>query len=212
MADRYSFTNFTNEPFTGRYGGIDYLFAPGEIREFDPDKHYMLKLLAKQLADKELLKGIRNVGRNPNDQETFGESLGADGKKYIITVEGRIGLMRKAIGELADKPVPIPEGEEPEVGATLQVSTDVKTLQEQVQNLTEMVQSMAKEIKKTPKDEAPKEAPVEPTTPSMSTTREILAEMAEEAGISVTPDMAKEEIVELLSKSNHSQLVQVAAV
>ena len=142
MTDRYQFTNWTQEPFTGRYGGVDYLFAPQETREFDPDKHYMLILMAKQLADRELLRGTKSVGRNPNDLNTFGKSLDENGKVFVVTSDMRKVIMKKAIGELLDKPIPIPELQTEEAGATQAdkyISENVKNMQAEIRDLKEIV-------------------------------------------------------------------------
>ena len=56
VGDKLVFYNFTDEAFVGRYGGLDYHFRPRETASYDPDKHYMLVLFSKQLADRELLK------------------------------------------------------------------------------------------------------------------------------------------------------------
>src|SRR3990167_8752021 len=139
---RYEFTNFSDEAFTGRYNGVDYTFSPSETRSFDPDKHYMLILMSKQLADRELLKRIKNVGRDPKDMETWGKSLDEYGKPFAVTADMRKILMRQAIGDLADTPVPTPEEQREEAGTTQEASKDVKELQTQVKELTEMVQSL----------------------------------------------------------------------
>ena len=214
---RYSFFNWTDTSFSGRYGGNDYVFAPLQTREFDPDKHYALILMSKQLADLELLKGIDKVGRNPNDENTFGKSLDKDGKVYVITADMRKVLMRKAIGDLVDVPIPIPQDQSQtdEVGATQRASEDVKTLQEQVAQLTEMVQSMALASKgiSSPVVATPEAvgSPVEAEKPKeadMSTTRQVMYEMAVDAGLPVHEGMPKEEIVMLLAKYNQGAQVQ----
>ena len=207
---RYSFFNWTDTSFSGRYGGNNYVFAPFQTREFDPDKHYALILMSKQLADLELLKGIDKVGRNPNDENTFGKSLGKDGKVYVITADMRKVLMRKAIGDLVDVPIPIPQDQSQtdEVGATQRASEDVKTLREQVAQLTEMVQSMALASKgiSSPVVATPEAvgSPVEAEKPKdevgYGTSKEILYEMAVEAELPVSESMTKEELVELLSR------------
>ena len=204
MSDRYQFTNWTQELFVGRYGGQNFPFAVGESKEFDPDKHYQLILMAKQLADREIMKGIRSVGRNPNDEETWAKSLDVNGKPFVITVDLRKSLMRKAIGELVDKPIPIPEEtQSPEAGQTQEASADVKTLQDQVAHLTELVQSLAA-AKAEPVTPEPVEFTPAIETPaaaesSMSTTREVLYEMAVEQGLPVHEGSTKEEILELLN-------------
>ena len=223
MTDRYSFTNFSTEPFTGRYGGVDYFFAPSETKEFDPDKHYMLKLLAKQLADRELIRGIRSVGRNPNNEATFGKSLDDDGAEYVVTVDQRLALMRKAIGSLADKPVPIPEEQTQEAGTTQKTNEDVKSLEDKVKNLTETVEALTSALKSN--NTLPTFAPAKPSTipvqrippiPStepmqsssanMSNTREVLYEMALEQGLSVHEGNTKEELVSMLNSLNQAQV------
>src|SRR3990167_7284209 len=109
MDSKITFKNWTDEPFIGRFGGIDYTFQPGQEESYDNDKHYMLLLFAKQLADKELLKKVKSIGRNPQNMETWGKSLDEDGQVFVITAEYRKEYMRKAIGGLTDIPVKLPE-------------------------------------------------------------------------------------------------------
>jgi hypothetical protein len=141
----YAFTNWTQVPFEGRYGGVNYPFAPGESRVFDPDKHQMLIIMAKQLADRELLKGIAGVGKNPNDTEKFGKALDAEGNLFDLKVGDRKDYMRRAIGILVDTPLPIPADQMPdeEAGATAGATADISELKDQVEHLTELVQSLA---------------------------------------------------------------------
>lgn len=142
---RYAFTNFINDTFKGRYGGVDYIFASGEVREFDSDKHQMLIIMAKQLADQELLKNIKSVGKNPNDQERYGKSLDANGEIYTMTVEDRKSLMRRAIGELVDVAVPVPADllDESEVGATVNDTEVKEKLDKQDTQIAEMKEMIA---------------------------------------------------------------------
>lgn len=191
MAEKYQFTNWTEETFVGRFGGQPYTFAPQETISFDLDKHYMLTLLSKQLADRELIKGIKSVGRDSNNVETWAKSLDANGKPFVITSDMRKDLMRRAIGDLVDTPVPVP-GEEvaEEVGASKNTTEDITKLQEQIANLTEMVQSFAGQAKTV----EPK-----PVVPDMSIARQALVEMAQEAGIVVTDEMTKEQLVAALN-------------
>ncbi len=224
---RYSFTNWTDEPFTGRFSGDPYEFAPGETKEFDPDKHYMLVVMSKQLADRELVKGIVGVGRDPNNLQTYGKSLDAEGKIYKPGIELRKEMMRKAIGALVDTPVPTPEQPTEEAGATQGTSEDMQALKDQVQNLTELVQTLTSKIGEVrmppatvPVTDTPPVAPhiVNPTATveepqhaepgvdepkkgmaDMSLTREILVEMAGELGIEVGEDTTKEELIEAIN-------------
>ena len=193
--DRYQFTNFTNEPFTGRYGGVDYLFAPSETKEFDPDKHYMLILMAKQLADRELLKGAKSVGRNPNDLEKFGKSLDESGNLYVITVDSRREIMKKAIGELLDKPIPIPEVETEEAGSTQKVSDNVRGLQEEMRELKDLVSTFVSK----PKEEEPISPRNGVSEPSIIQTREALESIAKDKGIVGYETMSKERLVEAVA-------------
>ena len=219
---RYAFNNWSDTPFTGRYSRIDYPFAPGETKDFDPDKHQMLIIMAKQLADRELLKGIAGVGKNPNDNERFGKALDANGNPFVMTTGDRKDLMRKAIGELVDTPLPVPADQVEEVGGTKETQADISQLQEQVKNLTEMVGSLVAKLGEnpvnvpaapaiptaqtppeplTPENTPPKEPIAKPDQPAtMNTTREILLEMATERGLKPTPEMTKEQLVELLNK------------
>lgn len=217
----YSFTNWTQVPFTGRYNGVDYLFAAGEKRPFDPDKHQMLIIMAKQLADRELLKGIAGVGRNPNDVDKFGKALDKDGNLFDMKVGDRKDYMRKAVGVLVDTPLPVPAEQMPdqEAGAT----AGLAELKDQVEHLTELVQSLtaakgrdttpqsveppassAPSAPAAPEPESVAPAPEVPPTvlpapPNMGMTREILMEMAQEAGLDPNPHISKEELVKLLS-------------
>lgn len=254
---RYAFTNWSAESFEGRYGGQPYPFAPGETRNFDPDKHQMLIILAKQLADRELLKGVAGVGRNPNDLDKWGKALDKNGEIFNIGTNDRRDLMRKAIGELVDTPLPTPPEQQPDVeaGATQGTVNDISALQEQVANLTELVTNLVKTqgvepapptppsepatqtapavpttpseptepttptVPTTPTTPTVPEEPTEPVTPAqpptpavpappvepekpladMSTTREILMEMAQEAGLKPNPQATKEQLVDLLN-------------
>jgi len=196
---KYTFFNFTDEPFTGRFGGHPYLFAPKEIQSFDPDKHYMLIVMAKQLADRELLKKAVTVGKNPNDMEKFGKALDEHGNIFTLTVEGRRTLMKKAIGDLVDTPVPTPDIQE-EVGSTQGTESDIAGLKSQISEMKEMIEQLTAASVKTPVTivSAPQPHPVD-DVPSMDMTRDLLVEMAQDSGLDVTPEMRKEDIVALLS-------------
>ena len=221
--NRYSFTNWTSELFTGRFGGQPYEFNPGEVKEFDPDKHYMLIVLSKQLADQELIKGAVGVGRDPNNPTTFGKSLGADGKPWIVSAETRKEFMRKAIGELVDTPIPTPDQPTEEAGATkgdAVVNEQIAHLTELVENLTKQVASSNKPLEnvipvpeigvvepKKPLDVQPnpekapvEEKPAEPAKADLGMAREALYEMAVEAGLNPHEQMTKEELIESLNK------------
>src|SRR3990167_9921888 len=141
MDSKITFKNWTDEPFIGRFGGIDMTFQPGQEESYDSDKHYMLLLFAKQLADKELLKKVKSIGRNPQNMETWGKSLDQDGHVFVITADSRKEYMRKAIGGLTDIPVKLPEAfaDNAEAGATAKVSADVESLQNEVKELRELI-------------------------------------------------------------------------
>lgn len=189
---KYEFTNFSDQSFTGRFAGIDYTFAPGETRSFDPDKHYMLLLMAKQLADRELVRKIKMVGRDPKDMETWGKSLDDLGRPFIITSDMRKSLMYKAIGSLVDTPVPTPEQATDEAGATKESSTDIKTLQDEVSELKELVASLTTALKSPPVIPS---ISASPTNEPTSTTREVLTSLAADLGITETEHMTKEELI-----------------
>lgn len=207
---RYEFTNFSDESFTGRYNGVDYTFAPGETRPFDPDKHYMLILLSKQLADKELEKKIKGVGRDPKDMETWGKAIDHVGRPLVITKDMRKTIMRQAIGTLVDLPIPIPEDQDlaDEAGATKEVSKDVRVLQDEVGELKDMIKSLiASNANQTSQRSTPpaivndntvgnKE---ETVTEPVSMTREALTSLAVDAGITGTDRMTKEELIHAIS-------------
>lgn len=200
--EKYKFTNWTDSSFEGRYGGVPYLFAPGETQSFDPDKHYMLILLSKQLASREMAKRVSNVGRNPNDLITFGKAIDAKGGLVDITVSERRSLMHKAIGNLLDKVIPIPNDQSEEAGTTLSSSQDVKTLQEQVSHLTELVQSLAAEKKVVKQTNGQSETPKEPVVQVVqekNIAREALVDLAKEQDIAVSETMTKQEIIEALN-------------
>lgn len=210
---RYEFTNFTEDAFTGRFGGIDYTFAPGETRSFDPDKHYMLLLLAKQLADRELVRRIKSVGRDPKDMERWGKSLDANGQPFVITADMRKIIMRDAIGVLADTPVPTPDHETDEAGATKETTADVKTLQDEVRELKELVGSLTSALSQTTQPRMnvstdrvsspvnSDSSVVEPNTNGLGLTREVLEEMASDAGITKTETMTKEELIRAVNQT-----------
>jgi hypothetical protein len=206
---RYEFTNFTDSSFTGRYGGIDYTFAPGETRMFDPDKHYMLLLLAKQLADRELGKKVKSIGRDPKDMETWGKSLGDDGKIFVITSDMRRTLMREAVGNLVDIPIPIPADANlpEEAGSTKETNEDVKALKDQVAELTATVQALTKTTKAQSQSEGvasltPETTQVVEPQSQPSMTRSALTSMAQDLGINNTETMTKEELIHAISSRN----------
>lgn len=194
----YEFTNFTTERFTGRFGGVDYTFEAGETRRFDPDKHYMLIILAKQLADRELVKKIKQVGRDPKDTTTWGKSLDEFGNIFNINSEMRKAVMRDAIGSLVDTPVPTPDDEvhTSEAGATHESETDVQSLKDQVRELSEMVQSFSQQASKSV---VQAEAVAEPEPVGM--TREALESIAADIGIVGTSTMTKEELIQRVSSA-----------
>lgn len=201
---RYEFFNFTEQSFTGRYGGVDYTFAPNETRSFDPDKHYMLILLSKQLADRELEKKVKGVGRDPKDMETWGKALDHVGKPIVITKDMRKTIMRLAIGSLVDLPIPIPEDQEvvEEAGSTKEINQDVKALQSEVSELKDMVQSLVSHASKTqPRVEpsVPMPDAAVPATEPTSMTRSALVAIAQDLGITDTDSMTKEELIHTVS-------------
>ena len=194
---KYTFFNFSDTPFTGRFGGQPYPFTPGETQSFDPDKHYMLIVMAKQLADRELLRKAVSVGKNPNDLGKFGKALDAAGNIFTMTVEGRRELMRKAIGDLLDTPIPTPDQSD-EVGSTQETESDIKGLKDQVAQMKEMIEKLtALSIHPPQAPQAVQEKPQD--SPSMGMARSLLEEMAVDAGHVVTPEMSKENLVNLLS-------------
>src|SRR3972149_1978309 len=201
MQQKYSFTNFTKEEFTGRFAGVNYIFASGETREFDPDKHYMLILLAKQLADRELIKKVKNVGRDPKDMETWGKALDEFGKPFTITGEIRKSLMKQAVGFLIDTPIPVPEDQIEEGGITKEQSEDVKQLQNQVKDLTQIVQQLT-QVEKSNQPQPQTEIPSnieEPIKEQPSMTREALSMLATDLGIENIEKMTKEELIHNIS-------------
>ena len=191
---KYTFFNFSDTPFTGRFGGQPYPFQAGETQSFDPDKHYMLIVMAKQLADKELLKKAVSVGKNPNDLEKFGKALDAAGNIFTMTVEGRQELMRKAIGDLLDTPIPTPDQSD-EIGSTQETEADIKGLKDQLAQMKEMLEKLTAAAVQP----AQVVQPVQEHSPSMGMARSLLEEMAVDAGHVVTPEMSKEDLVNLLS-------------
>ncbi len=202
---RYEFTNWTDDSFTGRCGGVDYTFAPGETRSFDPDKHYMLILLSMQLADLELNKRVKSVGRNAQDMETWGKALDAEGKPFNVTSDMRKVLMRRAIGMLVDTPIPTPDDiqDAADAGETKGASEDIKSLQAQVAELTAMIQSLsqgkATQLRTEPVSVSGKEPSAQPVSEPSSMTRDVLISMAREFGIHGTERMTKEELIHAVS-------------
>ncbi len=209
MNTKYEFTNFTEDSFTGRCAGVDYTFAPGETRSFDPDKHYMLLLLAKQLADRELEKRVKGVGRDPKDMETWGKSLDHTGKPMVITKDMRKVVMRQAIGALVDTPIPVPEDQEiaQEAGSTKEISADVRVLQDQVKDLMDLVRSQnqptqpryAPPVERVSNEGHPTGSQVQTVPEPVSMTREALTSLAQDAGITNTDRMTKEELIHAIS-------------
>lgn len=215
MDSKITFKNWTDETFVGRFGGVDITFQPGQEESYDSDKHYMLLLLAKQLADRELLKKVKAIGRNPQNMETWGKSLDEQGQVFVITAEHRKEYMRKAIGGLTDIPVKLPEpvqADNEEAGATQKVSQDVVALQDEVKELRELIaQNVANHTNgQVP---SPSQKVEVPSTPEVkeeltgSLLRESLVEMAKEKGIEVTDEMPKDEIISRIAAANE----QVAA-
>lgn len=218
---RYEFFNFTDRPFTGRYGGVDFLFAPQEKRQFDADKHYQLLLMAKQLADRELSKNVAGVGRDSKDAETFGKSLDANGRPFVITNEARIEVMRKAIGVLVDIPVPVPADEKraTEAGETKRVSEDVEGLKSEIRELRELILQLAgnrtapvqpvetqPRIGATKDDLASKDSEDEPNQSGaeLNLSRKALEEMATDLGVVDASKKTKQELIDAINaaKSN----------
>lgn len=212
MENKITFKNWTDEPFVGRFGGVDITFQSGQEESYDSDKHYMLLLLAKQLADRELLKKVKSIGRNPQNMETWGKSLDENGEVFVITAEHRKEYMRKAIGTLADTPVKLPEpvqADNEEAGATQKVSADVEALQSEVRELRELIaQNVANHTNgvvpsPTQKVEVPATSEAkEELTGNML--RESLVELAKEKGIEVTDDMPKDVIIAKIAEVNQA--------
>lgn len=196
---KYEFTNWADETFTGRYGGINYTFAPSETRGFDPDKHYMLLLMAKQLADRELSKKVIKVGRDPKDMETWGKSLDEFGKPFTVTSDMRKALMRKAVGILVDTAIPIPDEVRPEAGATQETSQDVQAMKTQIAELTEMVKTLTKQTVHPITTEIKTPDPIATPTEPVTMTRGVLESMAHDLGIENTEGMTKEELIHAVS-------------
>lgn len=195
---RYEFTNFSSDHFTGRFGGINYEFEPGETRSFDPDKHYMLLILAKQLADNELIKQIKGVGRDQKDSDTWGKSLDKDGRPFMITVPARKDLMRKAIGALTDTPIPVPEDKVQEAGATKEASEDIRQLKQELQDMKELLASFGTSIHNDAAQAAGKK-PLEVTEQPMA--RETLETLAKEQGIEDVESKSKVELQEEINEN-----------
>ncbi len=203
---KYEFTNWTEDTFTGRFGGVNYTFAPMETRTFDPDKHYMLLTLAKQLGDRELIKRVKAVGRDQKDSETWGKSLGEDGKVFTVTKEMRKEMMRHAVGELVDIPVPTPDDRDnrAEAGSTRDTNESVSSLKSEVAELKELVQALVNQKVQVPRQAStPIAARSEtPTQEPVSMTREVLESMATDLGINDTIKMTKEELIHAVSSRN----------
>jgi len=198
VGDKLVFYNFTNEVFTGRHGGQDYTFQPKEKTTYDSDKHYMLVHLSKQLADRELLKQIKGVGRNPNNNETWAKSLDVNGKPFNITPGLRKELMKKAVRDLVDKPVAIPEGvKDVEAGSTQESNKKMEDMRNEIAELKNLVtKAVNKEVAREDKDTVPV-AKKEEMANSMY--RQTLVEMAKEQGIEVTLEMTKQDIINALA-------------
>ncbi len=210
---RYSFYNFTETPFEGRFGGQPYVFAPGETKEFDPDKHHMLHILAKQLADRELAKGVKGILRTKEAGNDYGKAIDANGNLYKPTIEDRKALMRKSIGELADKAIPYPVQEEPEAGATKETTEDIAELKETVKSLMEMVQGLTNQLGAVKQPTVPVNSPigngqppVEAVEPSSTgVTRDVLSEMLKEKGITPPENASKEQLIRLFENRGSVQ-------
>jgi hypothetical protein len=61
-----SFTNYTSEPFTGKWNGVAKTFKPGEKRQM---AEYLARHFAKHLANQELIKKNKQVHTSPKDPE-----------------------------------------------------------------------------------------------------------------------------------------------
>jgi len=211
MDSKLTFKNWTDETFVGRFGGVDISFAAGEEKSYDSDKHYMLLLLAKQLADQELLKKVKSIGRNPQNMETWGKSLDENGQVFVITAEGRKEYMRKAIGGLTDLPVKFPDQPEDteEAGATAKVSQDVSALQKQLKEVQDLLAQVVTNNTNGQVPSPSKKVEV-PSTPEVkeeltgSMLRDSLIEMAKEKGIEVTDDMPKDVIIAKIAETNQA--------
>ena len=217
---RYQFTNWTDEPFEGRFGGVPYLFAPQETKEFDPDKLHMLHILAKQLTERELAKGAKGILRTKEAGNDYGKAIDANGNLYKPTLEDRKSMMAKAIGDLVDKSLPFPEHQEPEAGATKETTENITALQDQVKSLTDMVQGLVNQIgalKAPPSPAAPPTpAPVNPApvnpgngqvaqpAPHATLTRDALYEMVKDAGGNPEEGATKEQLIEFLGNTRGS--------
>ncbi len=200
VGDKLVFYNFTEEVFNGRHGGVNYTIQPKEKVTYDQDKHYMLVHLSKQLADHELLKKIKGVGRNPNNNETWAKSLDVNGKPFNITPGLRKELMKQAVGDLVDKPVPIPEGiKDVEAGSTQETNKKIEALQDEIRELKNLVTKAVDKgiLSDPPKVDAPAQ---EKETVANSMYRQTLVEMAREEGIEVTPQMTKQDIINALAQ------------
>ena len=205
--DKISFVNWTSEPFTGRFGGQDYVFEAGQKELYDADKHYMLLLLSKQLADKELLHKVKSIGRNPQNMETWGKSLDENGEVFVITGDLRKDLMRKAIGNLVDTPIVTPEIPDEEAGATQKTTDDVDALKREMGELKELLQQAVANNTNghVPNVVAKAEVPASESSKAELTNsllRDSLIEMAQEKGLTVPDDMPKDQIIELIANAN----------
>lgn len=205
---RYQFTNWTEQSFEGRFGGVPYIFAPSETKEYDPDKHYMLIILSKQLADRELAKGVKGVLRTKEAGNDYGKAIDANGNLYKPSIEMRKELMRKAIGVLVDKPIPYPEiqGDATEAGST----QGGEALKAEVAELKELVQSLVAKLGE--KSEPPTIPPAPPATPAgngytepkteevsnVGVTRDVLVEMLRDKGVPVPEGASKDQLIGLL--------------
>lgn len=213
MDNKLIFKNWTDEPFIGRFGGVDMTFEPGQEESYDSDKHYMLLLLAKQLADRELLKKVKAIGRNPQNMETWGKSLDEQGQVFVISAEHRKEYMRKAIGGLTDIPVKLPEPvlDNEEAGATQKVSADVEALQKEVQELKELIaQNVTNHTNGViPSPTQKVEVPATPEAKEELTgslLRESLVELATELNIPVTNETPKDVIIEAIAKAKNEKV------
>lgn len=197
------FYNFTDEVFNGRFAGVNYQIGPKEYVTYDSDKHYMLILLSKQLADRELLKLVKGVGRNPMDSETWGKSLDEKGKPFVITSELRKEYMKKAVADLVEKPIHVPEEDKDhpeEAGSTAESNARMKTLENEIEELKTLItKAVDKGIVSSPEAPPTQIEDKEKVTNSMY--RQSLIELAQEHKVVVTPEMTKQDIIDKIKEA-----------